>query len=98
MICSSLILFTVFPSLDFLMVTFFNTFQDTDHVPMSGGTVYVNRRPCSYPKHARLSADVHQHIRRFIITRDQNRYTSSSTALRPKSALGLNYNRPKSAW
>ncbi|KAL4239120.1 hypothetical protein ACF0H5_003822 [Mactra antiquata] len=65
--------------------------KDSDSVPMSGGTVYVNRRPCSYPKHARMSADVHQHVRRFIITRDQNRYSSSNMSLRPKSAMALTY-------
>ena len=70
---------------------------------MSGGTVFVNRKPCYYPKNARLSADVHQHVRRYIITRDQNQYTSSSASItRPKSALALTSGsakqRPKSAW
>ncbi|XP_060602168.1 uncharacterized protein LOC132755327 isoform X2 [Ruditapes philippinarum] len=74
--------------------------KDSDNVPMSGGTVFVNRKPCSYPKNIRLSKDVHQHVRRYIITRDQNRYTTSASALaiRSKSSLGFASNRPKSAW
>ncbi|XP_053395036.1 uncharacterized protein LOC123545038 isoform X2 [Mercenaria mercenaria] len=74
--------------------------KDSENVPMSGGTVFVNRKPCSYPKNARLSKDVHQHVRRYIITRDQARYTASASALaiRPKSSLGLTSRRPKSAW
>ncbi|XP_052275823.1 uncharacterized protein LOC127875051 isoform X2 [Dreissena polymorpha] len=88
---------------DPLRVDEMRTFQvkDADSVPITGGTVYVSRRPCIYPKSARTKNDAHQHIRRFIITRDQNKYTSSSAVLRPKSAMPFTSKqreRPKTAW
>ena len=68
-------------------------FKDQDNVPMAGGTVFVKRKACQYPPDAKIGSDVHQHIRRFMITRQP---TTSSYSLngRPKSSAS----RPKSAW
>ncbi|WAR19060.1 hypothetical protein MAR_000898 [Mya arenaria] len=75
--------------------------KDSDSVPMSGGTVYVNRRPCLLPRNARAGSDVHQHVRRYIITRDASQYTSSASSLRPKSAMVVSNKqreRPRTAY
>lgn len=73
------------------------TVKDADSVPLSGATVFVNRRPCSIPRGTRMSSDVHQHVRRFIITRDNNGYPASASTVRQKPSV-VNSSRPKSAW
>ncbi|XP_033735728.1 uncharacterized protein LOC117324159 isoform X2 [Pecten maximus] len=74
-------------------------------VPKPGGTVFIKSKPCHLPPNANIHPDGHQHVRRFVVTRDETHDFSSMLSRRPKSArptrsispASLNGRRPKTA-
>ncbi|OWF42181.1 uncharacterized protein LOC110461434 [Mizuhopecten yessoensis] len=55
-------------------------------VPKPGGTVFIKSKPCHLPPNANIHPDGHQHVRRFVVTRDEAYDFSSMLSRRPKSA------------
>ncbi|XP_071078833.1 uncharacterized protein [Haliotis cracherodii] len=39
------------------------------YVPIPGGSVFVHRRPCQYPVNTPVNPALHQHVRRFMLSR-----------------------------
>ncbi|XP_060069078.1 uncharacterized protein LOC132549175 [Ylistrum balloti] len=74
-------------------------------VPKPGGTVFIKSKPCHLPQKANIHSDGHQHVRRFVVTRDETQDISSMLSRRPKSARptrsisppSLSGRRPKTA-
>ncbi|XP_069118180.1 uncharacterized protein [Argopecten irradians] len=74
-------------------------------VPKPGGTVFIKSKPCHLPPNANIHPDGHQHVRRFVVTRDETQDFSSVLSRRPKSARptrsisppSSNGRRPKTA-
>lgn len=56
-------------------------------VPKPGGTVFVRSRPCPHPGDTPSSdPNAHQHIRRYIVSHDEQYDYSMHFVRRPKSA------------
>ncbi|KAK3599652.1 hypothetical protein CHS0354_029115 [Potamilus streckersoni] len=71
--------------------------EGTEDVPLPGGTVFVQKKPCLYPPSVQVSPDAHQHVRRFMISRE----LTTPFQMRPKSAhasTGRKGNIGKYAW
>ncbi|KAJ8308906.1 hypothetical protein KUTeg_013780 [Tegillarca granosa] len=52
-------------------------------VPKPGGTVFIKAKPCHFPRNIPVDSTIHQHVHRYIVSRDNSR---SMAIDRPKSA------------
>ena len=52
--------------------------QDSNSIPLPGGTVFVHQKPCRYTpsppntrRHSAFASSLHSHVRRFMLQRDR---------------------------
>ncbi|XP_067682167.1 uncharacterized protein [Haliotis asinina] len=51
------------------------------YVPIPGGSVFVHRRPCRYPVNTPINPALHQHVRRFMLSRKRHHMGTDTVCL-----------------